>query len=73
MQLRMVPLAIFRITGRVLSDTGGAGISVRVPVREVADRFNRFTRAASLRTSACGWYPAGEGHQGMSGGNLPHR
>jgi len=34
----------------------------RVHVKEVANRFNLFTHGASLRMSACGWHPVGDGY-----------
>ena len=43
----------------------------RVHVREVADRFNLFTHAASVRMSACGWHEVGEGYWSKSGGMSP--
>ena len=41
----------------------------RVHVKEVADRFNLFTHGASLRMSACGWHPVGNGFWRKSDGN----
>jgi hypothetical protein len=43
----------------------------QVHVREVADRFNLFTHAASLCMSECGWHPVGGGNWCKSMGNDP--
>jgi len=43
----------------------------RVHVKEVADRFNLFTHAASRRMSECGWHPVGDGYWCKSEGNEP--
>jgi hypothetical protein len=43
--------------------------SKRVHVKEVADRFNLFTHGASLRMSACGWHPVGNGYWCKPTGN----
>jgi len=43
----------------------------RVHVKEVADRFNLFTHGASIRMSACGWHPVGNGYWVKSPENEP--
>ena len=43
----------------------------RVHIKEVADRFNLFTHAASHRMSECGWHPVGGGYWCKSEGNEP--